>query len=53
MSDLISTRDRVRVLFAALHESARGTKLPNMDVRSSVAIGGIPDMKRTAQFGRD
>jgi hypothetical protein len=26
MSDLISTRDRVRVLFAALHESGCGTK---------------------------
>ena len=25
MSDLISTRDRVRVLFAALHESGCGT----------------------------
>lgn len=25
MSDLVSTRDRVRVLFAALHESRCGT----------------------------
>ena len=30
--------------------SPLGTKLPNVDVRSSVAIGGIPDMTRTAQF---
>jgi hypothetical protein len=30
-----------------------GTKLPKQDVRSTVAIGGRPDMMRTAQFGRD
>src|SRR6266436_10135581 len=32
---------------------AYGTKLPNGDVRSTVAIGGKPDMTRTAQFGRE
>jgi hypothetical protein len=29
MSDLISTRDRVRVLFAALHESGCATNRTN------------------------
>ena len=33
--------------------SGNGTKLPNQDVRSSVAIGAKPDMMRIAQFGRD
>jgi hypothetical protein len=28
-----------------------GTKLPNRDIRSTVAIGGKQDMTRTAQFG--
>jgi hypothetical protein len=32
--------------------SVDGTKLPNRDVRSTVAIGGRPDMMRIAQFGR-
>jgi len=39
--------------FAALHESLVDTKLPFGDVRYPVAIGGRPDMPRTAQFGRD
>jgi hypothetical protein len=33
--------------------SVVGTKLPNRDVSSTVAIGGRPDMMRIAQFGRD
>jgi hypothetical protein len=33
--------------------SGIGTKLPIRDVRNPVAIGGKPDMARTAQFGRD
>ena len=41
------------MLFAALHESAHGTKLPIRDVRSSVATGGKPDMAQTVQFGRE
>jgi hypothetical protein len=32
---------------------AVGTKLPNRDVSSMVAIGDRPDMMRIAQFGRD
>ena len=30
-----------------------GTFETSRDVRSSVAIGGIADMARTARFGRD
>jgi hypothetical protein len=30
-----------------------GTKLPNRNVGSSVAVGVKPDMTRTAQFGRE
>ncbi len=33
--------------------SAFGTKLPNLDVSFTVAIGGEPDMMQIAQFGRD
>jgi hypothetical protein len=40
-------------VFAALHESDDGTKLPNRHVRSMVAIGGKPDMTRMAQFGSE
>jgi hypothetical protein len=30
-----------------------GTKLPNRDVCSTVAIGDKPDMTRTARFGQE
>jgi hypothetical protein len=33
--------------------SAFGTNRTNSDVRSSVAIGGRPDMAQRAQFGRE
>jgi hypothetical protein len=33
-----------------LHTTRFGTKLLNMDVRSSVAIEGMPDMTRTTKF---
>ena len=39
------------VQFAAAHESARGTFETSRDVRISVAIGGKPDVARTAHFG--
>jgi hypothetical protein len=35
-----------------LSMSEAGTKLPNLDVSSTVAIGGEPDMMQIAQFGR-
>jgi hypothetical protein len=41
---------QVRTLPTAM--SLVGTKLPNRDIRSTVAIGGKPDMTRTIQFGR-
>ncbi len=44
---------QIRVLFAAAHESVVGTFETCRDVRSSVAIGEIADMARTARFGRD
>ena len=34
--------------FAAVHESGIGTKRTSRDVRSSVAIGGKPDMAVTS-----
>jgi EpsD family peptidyl-prolyl cis-trans isomerase len=37
---------------AAVHESLVGTNRTTSKVRRSVAIGGKPDMARTAQFGR-
>ncbi len=33
--------------------SVNGTKRTSGDVRSSVAIGGRPDIRRIAQFGRE
>jgi hypothetical protein len=33
--------------------AAAGTKLPNGMSALTVAIGGKPDMTRTAQFGRE
>jgi hypothetical protein len=40
------------MFFAAARESVAGTKLPIRYVLATVAIGGKPDMTRTAQFGR-
>jgi len=33
--------------------TVHGTKLPNRDVCSTVAIGDKPDMTRTARFGQE
>jgi hypothetical protein len=41
---------QVRTLPTAM--SLVGTKLPNRDIRSTVAIGGKLDMTRTTQLGR-
>ena len=42
----------MKMLFAAVHESACGTNRTSGDVRISVAIAGKPDVTRTDQFGR-
>jgi hypothetical protein len=42
-----------RCLPAVHASSPPGTKQPNPDVSSTVAIGGRPDMTRIAQFGLD
>src|SRR5258705_4886690 len=39
--------------FAAAREPGSGTKRTSGDVRSSVAIGGKPDIRRIAPFGRE
>ena len=39
--------------FAAVHESEIGTNRTTIDGRSSVAIGGRPDIAPAAQFGRE
>jgi hypothetical protein len=44
MSDLISTRDRVRVLFAALHESGCGTTRTCRGDPTTSAVGGRTNM---------
>jgi hypothetical protein len=41
------------MMFAAVHESLHGTNRTSIDVRSSVAIGGKPDMASKALFGSD
>jgi hypothetical protein len=41
------------MLFAAVHESAIGTKRTTSDVRSSVAFGGEAEVARTTHFGSD
>jgi hypothetical protein len=42
----------MRQVLAAVHESVTGTNRTSSNVRSSVAIGGKPDMARIVQFGR-
>ena len=42
----------MKMPFAAVHESAFGTKRTSSNVRSSVANGGKADMARTVQVGR-
>jgi hypothetical protein len=39
------------VPFVAVHESPCGTKRTSIDVRSSVAIGGNPDVARKPHIG--
>jgi hypothetical protein len=41
------------LLFAAVHESGSGTKLPFEDVRAMVAIEGKADIQRAAPKSRD
>jgi hypothetical protein len=39
-------------VICAVHESARGTKLPIRNVRYMAAFGGEPDIEPTAPQGR-
>jgi hypothetical protein len=41
------------LLFAAVHESGSGAKLPFEDVRAMVAIEGKADVQRAAPKSRD
>ena len=40
------------MLFAAVHESVDGTKLPKIRVRYSVAMRGKADIAKRARHGR-
>jgi hypothetical protein len=44
--------DRVTVLFAAVHESGSGTSQPSIDVGSTAASGGNPDIEPTSAKDR-
>src|ERR1700750_1652186 len=55
MSDLISTRERMRVLFAALHESGCGTSRlsllgPSSHGRQRPIIGANADITATRRY---
>jgi len=45
--------DRIKVCFAAMHESGNGTNRTSSDVRGLVANGGKADVARTTHFGSD